>query len=154
MFRIDSKPIKDRFESVSFNFYTDKEIERLSVKNILNPTTFDHLDNPAPQGLHDKHLGVSPFDRGSQCPTCGQTSNYCPGHVGHISLVAPLYNPFMIKELYRLLKSKCFSCHRLRIHPQKIEAYTHALKLIKVGEVIESQSIKNYILSVGASSVN
>jgi hypothetical protein len=48
MFRIDNKPIKDRFESVSFNFYTDKEIENLSVKNILNPTTFDHLDNPAP----------------------------------------------------------------------------------------------------------
>ena len=76
------------------------------------------------------------------------TSNYCPGHHGHISLVAPLYNPFMIKDMYRLMKAKCFHCHRLRINATKIQAFTDALKMIKAGEIIGSQKMKAYFFSV------
>jgi len=81
-------------------------------------------------------MGVSPFDRSSSCQTCGLTSNYCPGHHGHIELVAPLYNPFMIKDLYRLMKAKCFSCHKLRVHERKIANLTLALKFVKTGDII------------------
>jgi len=60
--RFDEHPIKDRFAGVSFSFYTDEEIEKLSVKEIIDPVAFDHLNNPTKAGLHDAHLGVSPFD--------------------------------------------------------------------------------------------
>jgi DNA-directed RNA polymerase I subunit RPA1 len=123
---------------VSFHFLTDLEIEKLSVVEISNPQTFDHLDNPNPHGLHDKRMGVSPFDRHGVCPTCGLTANFCPGHHGHIQLVAPIYNPFMIKEMYRIMKSKCFNCHRLRINESKIEIFIGVLKLIKAGEIVGS----------------
>lgn len=93
-------------------------------------------------------MGVSPFDSGAMCPTCGLTSNHCPGHHGHIQLVAPIYNPFMIKEMYRLMKSKCFHCHRLRISDWKMNVYGNVLKLIKAGEVIESQRLKHYFLAM------
>ena len=114
--RFDEHPIKDKIAGVSFSFYTAEEIKKLSVQQIVDPVAFDHLNNPTKQGLHDKHLGVSPFDHKSTCPTCGMTVNYCPGHVGHIELTAPIYNPFLFKDAYKLLKAKCFGCHRMRIH--------------------------------------
>lgn len=109
------------------------------------------MNNPTKQGLHDKRLGVSAFDHKSNCPTCGMQVHQCPGHVGHISLTAPLYNPFLVKEVYKLLKATCFSCHRLRIHPSKISVYTKVLKLLKVGELVQSSSLKHYLLFAATS---
>ena len=43
----------------------------MSVKKIANPVAFDHMNNPTAGGLHDKALGVSPFDNLSNCETCG-----------------------------------------------------------------------------------
>jgi len=112
----------------------------------MDPVAFDQLNNPTKNGLHDKKLGVSPFDHKSSCPTCGMTVNYCPGHVGHIELTAPIYNPFLFKDCYKLLKAKCFGCHKLRIHSNKKEAYIGALKLLKTGEVVYSKELKSYLL--------
>ena len=123
---------------MSFSFLTQQEILKLSVVEVTNTQTFDHLDNPMPAGLHDLRMGVSPFEQSGTCPTCGLTSNLCPGHHGHISMVAPIYNPFLIRELYRLLKATCFHCHRLRVNSQKIEVFTNALKLIKAGDIVSS----------------
>jgi DNA-directed RNA polymerase I subunit RPA1 len=48
--------------AAAFNFYTDSEISRLSVKKIINAVAFDHLNNPTEGGIYDKAMGVSPFD--------------------------------------------------------------------------------------------
>ena len=144
-------PPKHRFAGVGFSFFTDEEIQKLSVTEIVNPVAFDHLNNPTKQGLHDKRLGVSAFDHKSNCPTCGMQVHHCPGHVGHINLTAPLYNPFLVKEVYKLLKAKCFACHHIRIHPSKIEAYTSVLKLLKIGEVVQSDTLKQYLLYASTS---
>ncbi len=117
MFRLNSEIIMDKFTAASFSFYTDAEVEKLSVCQITNPVSFDAFGNPQVDGLYDKRLGPSPFDNRSSCVTCGLDQRFCPGHVGHIELTAAVYNPFLIKYLYKLLKSKCFSCNRLRIHP-------------------------------------
>ena len=136
--RVDDYPIQDRIAGVSFSFYTDQEAKKLSVQQIIDPVAFDHLNNPTKQGLHDKKMGVSPFDHKSACTTCGMTVNYCPGHVGHIELTATIYNPFLFKDIYKLLKAKCFACNRMRIHGSKQEAFIGALKLIKAGDVVHS----------------
>ena len=39
-------PVKDRFAGVAFQFYTDEEIEKLSVTEIIDPLAFDHMNNP------------------------------------------------------------------------------------------------------------
>jgi len=67
MFKIDDKLIQDRLSGVSFSFFTDDEIKQLSCVEVNNIQTFDHLDNPAPHGLHDKRMGISPFDRTGSC---------------------------------------------------------------------------------------
>ena len=134
----DDDEVKDRFAGVGFRFYTDEEIEKISVREIVDPVAFDHMNNPTKQGLHDKALGVSPFDHKSICVTCGLTMMHCPGHVGHIELCAPIYNPFLMKDVYKLFKSKCFNCHRIRIHANKIEAFVLCLKLLKAGDMVVS----------------
>lgn len=149
----DEHAVKDRFAGVAFQFYTDEEIEKLSVREIVDPVAFDHMNNPTKQGLHDKVLGVSPFDHKSTCPTCGMTMVHCPGHVGHIQLSAPIYNPFLMKDVYKLLKAKCFSCDRIRIHPGKIETYVRVLKLIKAGDMVTSQDLKTFFLYAASQFV-
>ena len=62
MLKFDKELIKDRFAATSYSFYTDEEIMRLSVKQILNTVSFDHLGKPLSGGIYDKALGVSPFD--------------------------------------------------------------------------------------------
>jgi DNA-directed RNA polymerase I subunit RPA1 len=84
MFKIDDTIIKDRLSGVSFSFFTEEEIKKLSVVEVKETQTFDHLDNPNDYGLHDKKMGISPFDKTGSCPTCGMTSNFCTGHHGHI----------------------------------------------------------------------
>ena len=62
MFKFDKELIRDRFTATSYSFYTDEEIVRLSVKQILNTVSFDHLGKPLSGGIYDKTLGISPFD--------------------------------------------------------------------------------------------
>ena len=64
-------------------------------------------------------MGVSPYDKFAKCVTCGQEGLTCPGHMGHIELLLPVYNPFLMDKIHKLLRSKCFTCHRLRIAEEK-----------------------------------
>jgi len=54
----------------------------------------------------------------------------------------------MIRDMYRLMKAKCFSCHNLRVPEQKINVFIIALKLIKVGQIVESARVKTYFLNM------
>lgn len=64
---------------------------KLSVKNITNFRFLDNVGNVAPNGLYDLSLG--PADSKEVCSTCMQDFNNCPGHLGHIELPLPVYNP-------------------------------------------------------------
>jgi len=90
-------------QNLSFSFYTSSEIENLSVVEVNNPIAFDNLKNPKPKGLYDGKMGVSPYNRLGKCETCKNTENKCTGHLGHIKLVLPIYNLFLIKDIHKLL---------------------------------------------------
>jgi DNA-directed RNA polymerase I subunit RPA1 len=46
---------------IAFGFYTTEEIRKISVKQIWNPQTYDHLNAPCRGGLYDPALG--PLDK-------------------------------------------------------------------------------------------
>jgi DNA-directed RNA polymerase I subunit RPA1 len=52
-----SVPIGAEVTSVGFGFYDADEVERISVKQIANPTVFDNLGHPTNGGLYDLALG-------------------------------------------------------------------------------------------------
>lgn len=37
---------------------------------------------------------MGPMDR-DRCETCYQAEIYCPGHIGHIQLDVPVFNPLL-----------------------------------------------------------
>jgi len=65
-------------------------------------------------------MGVSPYDKLVRCVTCGQDAQECPGHFGHIELALPVYNVFLVTKMLKLLRSMCFSCHRLRLTRERM----------------------------------
>jgi hypothetical protein len=54
-----TNPLPSSATSVSFSFLTSEDIRRISVKQIVNPQLFDHLNRPDAGGLYDPALGPS-----------------------------------------------------------------------------------------------
>eukprot|EP00457_Paulinella_chromatophora_P000205 gb/GEZN01000205.1/.p1 GENE.gb/GEZN01000205.1/~~gb/GEZN01000205.1/.p1 ORF type:complete len:1772 (+),score=298.07 gb/GEZN01000205.1/:92-5407(+) len=98
---------------VTFGFLAPSELSRISVKEITLSHGLDNLQRPVPGGLYDLALG--PFETYQRCQTCSLNSKDCPGHMGHIKLVVPVYHPLLFPLLYKLLRQTCFSCYRLRL---------------------------------------
>ena len=91
----------------------------MSVIEIKNLVAFDQFNNPLKEGLYDPAMGLSPFDKFCKCVTCGEDEIGCPGHCGHIELIMPIYNVFLINYLYKLLKVKCYFCHKVKLTNNK-----------------------------------
>lgn len=108
----DQTILRYEVAEVAFGFYSDAEIRELSVKQVTSRLSFDQLNNPVVGGLYDPALG--PVDFHMICPTCHQTQKECPGHLGHIELPVPVYNPVLFGHMLTLLKRKCFTCHKFR----------------------------------------
>jgi hypothetical protein len=53
-----SQPVSSAIGRVEFGILSPAEIKNLSVKKIQNPTTFDTLLHPVPEGLYDPALGA------------------------------------------------------------------------------------------------
>jgi len=87
-----------------FSNYTSEEIRRLSVKELTSSQAIDRLGAPVSGGPYDLALG--PFDKNDRCFTCGQGFVACPGHLGHISLVLPVYNPVFFRNLVNVYKNQ------------------------------------------------
>lgn len=66
-------------------------------------------------GLYDQAMGPSAMDNKTDCVTCGNKSATCLGHIGHIELATPVFNPFYVSEILKLMRHKCDFCHRLRL---------------------------------------
>lgn len=120
-------------DKVKFAFYNKQEVTSMSVVNITNPIAFDRNNNPSPKGLYDPAMGVSPYDRFGKCFTCGQQERNCPGHSGHINLELPLFNVLFINDIVKLMKAKCFFCHRFTITAHKMQDFKLMMKLVNLG---------------------
>ena len=88
-----------------YNFYTPHEIRSLSVLEITSDATFDKFTNRGVDGgLHDMALG--PCSEKDICAHCGLGYLQCPGHVGHIEFLKPLYNPLLFDLVVRVSVSQ------------------------------------------------
>uniref|UniRef100_A0A8C7MDG9 DNA-directed RNA polymerase subunit n=1 Tax=Oncorhynchus kisutch TaxID=8019 RepID=A0A8C7MDG9_ONCKI len=128
-------------------------IQKLSVKNITNFRFLDNVGNVAPNGLYDLSLG--PADSKEVCSTCMQDFNNCPGHLGHIELPLPVYNPLFFDKLYLLIRGSCLNCHMLSCPRAAIHLLLNQLKLLDVGalqEVYELEHVLNQFLEGNAQA--
>ena len=93
----------------------------MSVVEIKKLDVFDRLNTPLKEGLADPAMGLSPYDKFARCVTCGEEEVNCPGHIGHIDLIWPLYNIHMIQHLYKILRVKCYFCHKVKLNHTKLK---------------------------------
>ncbi|CAI2330079.1 unnamed protein product [Caenorhabditis sp. 36 PRJEB53466] len=100
-----------QFSNFKLRSYFPHEVDKLSVLRITQTKTFDEVGHPIAGGLYDPILGPdNVFDK---CNTCNQYERHCPGHMGHIQLAVPVFNPLLFQFTYNLLKGSCVHCHRL-----------------------------------------
>ena len=125
---------------INFEYFNAEEIHKLSVKEITVPQALDRLLNPIQNGLYDLALG--PLDKNDICLTCNLDYFQCPGHFGHINLVLPVYNPIFFKELVKLLRATCFSCHHLLTSKLEKDFFYAQMTVISRG-IIESLPLVN-----------
>ena len=123
--------IKYELNSIKFDFYTSSDIEKISMKPLTTPQVYNNLGLPEIGGLSDPCMGVQAFDKNSNCEICNQSCENCTGHFSHINLYAPLYNPFMLNHILKLLNIQCFNCHLLKINKKDIAYLFFKLFLIK-----------------------
>ncbi|KXS18698.1 beta and beta-prime subunits of DNA dependent RNA-polymerase [Gonapodya prolifera JEL478] len=138
-----SNPFLAEITTVSFSFYTADQIREISVKKITAANAFDQLGHPQDGGLYDLALG--PFDKKDMCNTCGLSYFACPGHFGHIELPLPVYNPITFPTMFRLLRSLCLYCFRLRTPTVVLHNLTTKLRLLLAGLPIEASDLDSYI---------
>ncbi|CAD6193798.1 unnamed protein product [Caenorhabditis auriculariae] len=105
-----------QFTSLKLRSYLPHEIEKLSVLRITQTKTFDDIGHPIRGGLYDPLLG--PGESRDRCDTCNQYEVHCPGHMGHIRLDVPVFNPL----LFPLLKGSCVHCHRFMCKADSLSA--------------------------------
>lgn len=128
--------------SVSFEFYNNTEIKKLSVKEIDNAQTFDTLLNPNPGGLYDSALG--PVDKTDVCGTCGLNFVHCPGHMGHIELPVPVFNPVFFKIMYKTLCGSCFECTRMAVKTINSAVFVSQMELLDHGLLTSAMEVEHY----------
>ena len=67
-----------------FYSHAARDIDAHCAFTVTTHHLLDNLGRPVPNGVYDEKLG--PFDRFSECSTCGLREMFCPGHFGHIEL--------------------------------------------------------------------
>ena len=133
-----SKPVGSEITSLDFSVLSPSEIRSLSVKQVTNPTVLDNLGHPISGGLYDLSLGA--FLR-NLCTTCGLDEKFCPGHLGHIELPVPCYNPLFFNQLYIYLRSSCLYCHHFRLKSIEVHKFALKLKLLQYGLIDECNKL-------------
>jgi len=121
--------IPKRIAAIKFGLISPREIRKMSVTAIITADTYDDDGYPIDMGLMDLRLGV--IDPGLKCKTCGGRAGECPGHFGHIDLVAPVIHVGFNKSIRRILRATCRKCSRLLLEPAKKDGYLEQYATLK-----------------------
>lgn len=108
---------------IDFEVWSNNEIlDSSAIKDpngLTVPETILNTGEPAFNGVLDGRLGT--VDRRRLCETCGETTQRCPGHFGHIRLVEPAFHMGLISYLKNFLSCICISCKRILVDKNERE---------------------------------
>ncbi len=118
-----------RIKQIKFGLISPKEFRKMSVTRVITADTYDDDGFPIEMGLMDTKLGV--IDPGLRCKTCGGRAGECPGHFGHIELVAPVIHVGFAKLIRKVLRATCRNCGALLLPPDEKKKYVEQIKTLK-----------------------
>ncbi len=134
--------ISKRIGSVTYSCLSPDEIRKMSVIKVLTADTYDDEGYPIDMGLMDPHMGV--IEPGLRCKTCGNKTDECTGHFGHIDLAMPVIHVCFIDFIKKLLLTTCSSCGRLMLKEEEIAKYKQALAEMKKYRLDQKDERKFY----------
>jgi len=128
--------VPKRIGKISFGLISPQEFRRMSVVKIITADTYDDDGFPIEMGLMDPRLGV--IDPGLRCRSCGGRPGECPGHFGHIDLIAPVIHVGFAKLIRKILRGICRDCSRLMLLENEKRMYLEQIDtLVRIGQPIE-----------------
>ncbi len=128
--------VPKRIGKISFGLISPQEFRRMSVVKIITADTYDDDGFPIEMGLMDPRLGV--IDPGLRCRSCGGRPGECPGHFGHIDLIAPVIHVGFAKLIRKILRGICRDCSRLMLLENEKRMYLEQIEtLVRLGQPIE-----------------
>jgi DNA-directed RNA polymerase subunit A' len=128
--------VPKRISRIRFGLLSPQEFRKMSVVKIITADTYDDDGFPIEMGLMDPRLGV--IDPGLRCRSCGGRPGECPGHFGHIDLIAPVIHVGFAKLIRKLLRAVCRSCSRLMISSgDKTEYLRRIQEQERLGQITE-----------------
>ena len=142
----------ERISSVQFGFYSEEEAKALAHVQVAKPLAFNADKSPIEDGIYDPRLGVWPTDDRGSCVTCGQNSESCLGHPGVLPLTGPVLNPVLFPLTYKLMKAKCWSCHKLRVPFDKTKLLGLQFQLLAAGKLFDALSASSLVSAKNLST--
>ncbi|KAK4891305.1 DNA-directed RNA polymerase II core subunit rpo21 [Elasticomyces elasticus] len=125
-FPYSEAPLKT-VQEIQFGLFSPEEIKNMSVCHIEYPETMDEQRHrPREKGLNDPKLGS--IDRGTQCATCKEIPDNCPGHFGHIELARPVFHVGFITKIKKVLESVCHNCGKIKTD-ERNQQFAQAIRL-------------------------
>ncbi|MCJ7443912.1 MAG: DNA-directed RNA polymerase subunit A' [Methanotrichaceae archaeon] len=125
--------VPKRIGKIQFGLISPQEFRKMSVVKIITADTYDDDGFPIEMGLMDPRLGV--IDPGLRCRTCAGRPGECPGHFGHIDLIAPVTHVGFAKLIRKILRAICRECSRLMMSEQEKQVYLSQIQtLAKLGQ--------------------
>ena len=118
--------IPRKIVGIKFGLLSPTNLREISEVRIVTADTYDEDGYPIEGGLMVPRLGV--VDPGLKCKTCGGRVGECAGHVVHIELVRPIVHVGYNKLIYKILKSICRSCGRLKLTDERIQEYVEDIR--------------------------
>lgn len=101
-------------DEIQFGISSTEDILKRSVVAIVDTHLYESNGEPKQNGLFDSRMGV--IENNKRCKTCEQNYINCPGHIGHIDLVQPMYNVLFVNEVRKILQCVCISCSKLLVN--------------------------------------
>jgi DNA-directed RNA polymerase subunit A' len=128
--------IPKRIKEIRFGLISPKEFRKMSVTRVITADTYDDDGFPIEMGLMDPRMGV--IDPGLRCKTCGGRAGECPGHFGHVELIAPVIHVGFAKLLRKILRATCKDCGALLLESSQKKKYLEQIRILKkMGQSIE-----------------
>jgi len=125
-----------RIGRIKFGLLSPKEIRKMSATKVITADTYDDDGFPIDMGLMDRRMGV--IDPGLRCKTCGGRPGECPGHFGHIELMAPVIHVGYAKLIGKILRSICIKCSRVLLSVEDTKNYLAEMEAqLKLGQPID-----------------
>jgi DNA-directed RNA polymerase subunit A' len=121
--------VPKRIGKIRFGLISPQEFRKMSVVKVITADTYDDDGFPIEMGLMDPRLGV--IDPGLRCRTCAGRPGECPGHFGHIDLIAPVIHVGFAKLIRKLLRAVCRDCSRLMLAEQEKPLYLNQIKTLE-----------------------